>query len=116
MPFALNQWRIQQGAHHETGRENEMNQQRSEVMDKARARRRRQNKTKSARKASRSRNSTDKPVGLTEKVMDLAQGAAAQVGAFVKTATEKVAGQTRDHCLEVGFPEASVRCFGTPIA
>jgi hypothetical protein len=71
-----------------------MNQQRSEIMERARARRRRQAETKSARKASRKRRSpsTDSEVSLTEKAMDFAQGAVAHVGELVKTAADKVTG------------------------
>jgi hypothetical protein len=73
-----------------------MNEDRSEIMEKARAKRRR--KTQSASKASHKRNSpsTDATVGLTEKVLEVAQDAAAQVGAFVKAAAATVSGARDD--------------------
>jgi len=70
-----------------------MNEKRSEIMEKARAKRRRR-ETQSARKASHKSksSSTDTAVGLTEKVLEVAQDAAAQVGAFVRAAATTVSG------------------------
>jgi hypothetical protein len=74
-----------------------MNQERAEIMEKARARRRRLKGSKSPRAASRKRKapSTDTDGSLTEKVIDLAQEAAGQIGAFVKTAADKITGAPR---------------------
>jgi len=74
-----------------------MNEDRSEIMKKARAKRRR--KTQSASKASHKRKSasTDAAVGLTQKVLEVAQDAAAQVGALVKAAAATVSGARDDN-------------------
>lgn len=66
-----------------------MEQNRSTTMEKARAKRRRHDQAKPANRASRKKR-TLSTESFTEKVMDLAQGAAAQVGALVKTAAAKV--------------------------
>jgi hypothetical protein len=71
-----------------------MNRERAEIMEKARARKRHREDGKLVSKASRKWKalSADAPAGLTGKVVDMAQGAAAQVGAIVKTAARKITG------------------------
>jgi len=70
-----------------------MNQERSEIIEKARAKRRRRDETKSAKPTRRKNaSSADKAGGLTERVIDLAQDAATRVGALVKSATNTVKG------------------------
>jgi hypothetical protein len=75
-------------------------------MEKARAKRRRREADKSRR---RKAPSTEKAAGLTEKVIDLAQGAAAQVGAIIRRAADTItpagencAKQTTRHRSERG--------------
>jgi hypothetical protein len=70
-----------------------MIQERAEIMQKARAKRCRHEEAKPATIAApRMRTASTHAESLTEKVIDLAQGAAAQVGAFVKTAAHSLAG------------------------
>jgi hypothetical protein len=75
-----------------------MNRDRSEMMEKARARRPRRHKNQSASPASHERKSpaTDVAISLTEKVLGVAQDAAAQVGSFVKSAAATVSGARDD--------------------
>jgi hypothetical protein len=74
---------------HDKCKEYSMSRERLEIMEKARARRRRHDKRRQSRSTSRAAN-------LTEKVLDLAQGATAQVGSFVKAAAAKVSGSRDD--------------------
>jgi hypothetical protein len=67
-----------------------MTRQREEIMEKARTKRRRRAETNSVRKTARQKNQKQTAVALTEKVVDLAEGAAAQVGEFVKAAARKI--------------------------
>jgi hypothetical protein len=71
-----------------------MEHNRAEVMKKARAKRLRREQTKMARKKPRAaqHSPTNTATGLTEKVIDLAQGASRQVGEIVKDAARKIAG------------------------
>jgi hypothetical protein len=71
-----------------------MEHNRAEVMKKARAKRLRREQTKMARKTPRAaqRSPTNTGTGLTEKVIDLAQGASRQVGEIVKDTARKIAG------------------------
>jgi hypothetical protein len=83
------------GARTEKTKEKKMHQERSAIMEKARVRRRRREKSKSIRLASRKRGkapSVDAAAGLTGKVADFAQGTAAQIGALVKSAASKITG------------------------
>jgi hypothetical protein len=74
--------------------EEEVNHVRTEIMEKARARRRRREEGKSVRNTSRKGKavSADTATSLTGKVVDLGQEAAAQVGVFVKSAARKITG------------------------
>jgi ribosome recycling factor len=73
--------------------ETEMNQERSQIMEKAKAKRRRREAGKAVSNARKGKTvSSDAATSLTEKIVDIAQGAAAQVGAFVKTAAKKITG------------------------
>ena len=71
-----------------------MNYGRTEIMEKARAKRRRREEGRSVRNASRKQNavSSDTATSLKGKVVDLAQATAAQVGAFVKSAARQITG------------------------
>jgi len=75
-----------------------MNEDRSEMIKKAKAKHSRRQKTESASKTSRRRKSTpnNAAVGLAEKVLEVAHDAAAQVGALVKTAAATVTGGPDD--------------------
>jgi ribosome recycling factor len=67
--------------------------ERTEIMEKARAKRRRRAAAKPVSKARKGKAvSSDATKSLTEKIVDIAQGAAAQVGAFVTTAAKKITG------------------------
>jgi hypothetical protein len=79
-----------------------MNKERSEIIEKARAKRRRRDGTKTAKASSRKNASlADRAGGLTEKVIDLAQDAATQVGAFVKSAADTVKGVVHNKSTQV---------------
>jgi hypothetical protein len=67
--------------------EERVNQQRAKIMEKARAKRRRRQERKS--KASAAPN---EGMGLADKVIELAQGAAGQVGDLVKTIATNIGG------------------------
>jgi hypothetical protein len=64
-----------------------MNRKRKEIMmEKARAKRRRRKPKEAVGKAQ-----DDAAIGVTAKVIEMAEGAAAQVGELVKTAAAKIA-------------------------
>jgi len=67
--------------------EERVNQQRAKIMEKARAKRRRRQERKS-----KTSPVPNEGVGLAEKVIDLAQGAASQVGDLVKTIATNIGG------------------------
>ena len=67
----------------------EPDKKRMAIMEKARAKRQRRAESQLARKGSGKREAA----GVTEKVVDLARDAAAQVGGFMKTAAEKIQGR-----------------------
>ena len=71
-----------------------MDPNRLEIMEKARAKRRRRNEGKSPKNDSRkgSAVSTDAASAVTEKIMDLAQTTAAKVTTLVKSAGQKMMG------------------------
>lgn len=73
-----------------------MDRERSEIVKKARAKQRRKQEGKAAKASSKkkTRSSDDSP-GITQKVMDMGQEAAAQVGALVKTAVNTITGKGR---------------------
>lgn len=70
-----------------------MNHERTRIMEKATARRRRREESKSVRRVSRKKGkalSAGAVAGLSEKVVDLAHETATQLGAFVKSAARKI--------------------------
>jgi hypothetical protein len=75
-------------------RSKKVDHQRTEIMEKAKAKRRRREARKAGRNASCKGEavSSDAATRLTGKVVDLAQETAAQVGAFVTSAARIVTG------------------------
>jgi hypothetical protein len=75
-------------------REEKVHQQRAEIMEKARAKRRRREARKAMGNAlcNAKAVSSDTATRLTGKVVELAQETAAQVGSFVKSAARKITG------------------------
>jgi hypothetical protein len=73
-----------------------MSKKREAIKEKARAKRQRRAESKSAGKADDEKKAqvADPNATLTEKVIDLAQGAAAEVGNLVKAAAQKITGTT----------------------
>jgi hypothetical protein len=74
-----------------------VNNERKGIMEKARARRRRRAEIKTGKKAPAKRKApaAAAATSLGEKVVDLAQETAAQVGALVQSAARKFTGTTR---------------------
>jgi hypothetical protein len=73
-------------------RENKVTQDGTDIMEKARAKRRRRAARKVRNAGKNKANPSDAGLSLTEKVVDLAQGTVAQVGALVKSAAHKITG------------------------
>jgi hypothetical protein len=75
-----------------------MNKEREGIKSKARSKRQRRADNMSTGKAALQKKAQDKNPNatLTEKVMDMAQDAAAQVGDFVKAAAHKITGTTAE--------------------
>jgi hypothetical protein len=73
-----------------------MDQERSEIVRKARAKQRRRHESKAANSSHKKQTgSSDASPGITEKMIDFGQGAAAHVGALVKTAVITMTGKGR---------------------
>ncbi len=73
-----------------------MDQERSEIAKKARAKQRRRHESKATKSSRRKKTaSSDNASGITDKVIDFGHEAAAQVGALVKTAVNTITGGRR---------------------
>lgn len=75
-----------------------MNKEREGIKNKARLKRKHRAENMAAGKAALQKKAQDNDPNatLTEKVMDMAQDAAAQVGDFVKAAAHKITGTTAE--------------------
>jgi hypothetical protein len=73
-----------------------MDRERSAIAKKAKAKQARRQKSKTPRSKSKSNTGTgESSPGITEKMIDLGQDAAAQVSALVKTAVKTITGGKR---------------------
>lgn len=88
-----------------------MNKEREDIINKARSKRKRRAKTASPGKAAHRTKAQegDPNATLTEKVVDLAQGAAAQVGNFVKAAAHKITATATKNDSATGQEKPKVR-------